>query len=220
MSNNEFSNNRRGICLSDTAGEIRNNTLTGERRRCNRQYEQIPRQIVRERGLRQRQKRDYADGTLTNAGDALLLEQNGLPYLVDSGTIVSASSTLPPKPNTVFKFKDRILQIFGTFLVRGPSLFTSVYDDSDGNDAYGDGASVGRAGLQEIRLESGSSSDITDAELRYFKRPAYTSSPLSLENVVFKNNTLGISANPAETDRKAINVTFSGNTATSTITLP
>ena len=161
------------------------------------------------------------DGTITNAGDILSLERNGLPYLIDSGTIVSASSTLTAGANTTFKFKDRILQIFGSFIVNGPALFTSVYDDSDGNDAYGDGASVGNAGSQEIRLESGSSSDIKDAEFRYFKKAlAYTNSPISLENVTFTNNTLGISAGSAETILKAINVVFSGNAATSTIALP
>ena len=221
VSNNEFSNNRRGICLSDTAGEIRNNTLTGSVADAIVNTNRFRGRLFGNVGSGNGKNAITLDGTLTNAGDALLLEQNGLPYLVDSGTIVSASSTLTAEPNTVFKFKDRILQIFGTFLVRGPSLFTSVYDDSDGNDAYGDGASVGNVSSQEIRLESGSSSDIADAEFRYFRKAlAYTSSPISLENVVFTNNTLGISAGAAETILKAINVTFSGNTATSTITLP
>ena len=221
VSGNTASNNQRGMCLSDTAGEIRGNTITGNSADAIVNTGRFRGRLFDNIGSGNGKNTIALDGTITNAGDILSLERNGLPYLIDSGTIVSASSTLTAGANTTFKFKDRILQIFGSFIVNGPALFTSVYDDSDGNDAYGDGASVGNAGSQEIRLESGSSSDIKDAEFRYFKKAlAYTNSPISLENVTFTNNTLGISAGSAETILKAINVVFSGNAATSTIALP
>lgn len=222
VSDNTFSGNRRGLCLSSTAGDILNNTFTNNINDAITSTHRFAGRLLGNTGSGNGKNGISFIGELTKRGDALTLEKNDLPYLVVDDTNVSASSTLTMSPNTITKFGDRFLRILGSFIVPGPALFTSVYDDSDGNDALNDGPiPAGIGGLQEIRLESGSSSDIKDAEFRYFKYAlSYTNSPISLENVLFYKNAFGIIAGGGTSILKAINVSFVENTATSSIPLP
>jgi hypothetical protein len=153
------------------------------------------------------------------------LQKNDLPYFINTSVNVNASSTLAIDPGVVIKFNNNGLDVYGRLDINGtvgePVILTSSLDDSDGNDAMNDGATTGMIQSNNfVRLNSGSTSEIENAEFRYMNTAlSYTSSPIYLDGVTFSNNKLGVFADTSETILKANNITWDNNTATSTIPL-
>jgi len=154
------------------------------------------------------------------------LHKNALPYYVNSaGTKVHSNSTLAIDSGVVIKFNGKWMDVFGKLDVNGtigePVIFTSASDDSDGNDMLNDGAASGQVAVGNVvYLKSGSTSEIENTEFRFMETAlSYNTSPIYLDGVIFTSNTLGVSADPSETIIKAENVTWTNNTATSTIPL-
>ncbi|MBI2046275.1 MAG: lamin tail domain-containing protein [Parcubacteria group bacterium] len=163
--------------------------------------------------------------TKTNA--TTTLKQNTLPYLIkQSGTVtILASSTLAIDPDVIVKFKDERLLVNGHLSIQStaehPVTFTSVYDDSNGNDASNDGASTGATGIiQSTVLQSGSTSNISGAVFKFMKTAlSYLNSPIILSDVIFSDNTLAVSADTATTNNYSIsvsNITFGNNNVATT----
>jgi hypothetical protein len=102
---------------------------------------------------------------------------NDLPYVIQSGAFTVASGkTLTMNPGTVVKFEGTQAQLVvdGTLNVKGttstnPIYFTSLYDDSVGGDTNNDTTTTSAlAGdWQSIQLDSGSSSTLNYAVVRY-----------------------------------------------------
>jgi parallel beta-helix repeat protein len=162
---------------------------------------------------------------ITKNNGTTTLKQNALPYVIrqGSGFKVLASSTLVIEPNVTIKFKDEKLLVDGNLSIQGtaeqPVTFTSVYDDSDGNDMTNSGASIGATGnIQSTILQSGSTSNISGAVFKFMKTAlSYLNSQITLSDVIFSNNTLAVSADTAAVNNYPIsvsNVTFTNNTAT------
>ncbi len=134
---------------------------------------------------------------------------------------VQASSTLTVSDGVTIKLKNKELNVYGTLNIAGtdtnPVTLTSAYDDTDGNDALNDGVSEGRIeGIQGVYMKAGSTSNINNAIFKFMKTAThYTDSAVSLEDVTYDSNDLGVYASLSETITKAINITFNNNTATS-----
>ncbi|MBI5004639.1 MAG: lamin tail domain-containing protein [Candidatus Lloydbacteria bacterium] len=164
-------------------------------------------------------------GNITKTGVTTTLKQNTLPYLIErsSSATVIASSTLAINPGVTVKFGDDRLFVNGDLSISGtgasPVTLTSIYDDSDGNDASNNGASIGVAGnVQGTILQSGSSSTISGAVFKFMKTAlSYLNSPMVLSNTIFSDNTLAVSADASTISNypiTALNITFNNNTAT------
>jgi len=227
ISGNQFTNNGQGLYFSNSGAQISTNIFTNNSYRAVGHQNVFTGSFSGNTGSGNNTNGISLIGTITQENATTTLDMNSLPYLIiDSDITVSASSTLVVGQGAIFKFKDKHLNVRGRLVVDGangtPVIFTSAYDDSDGNDALNDGPSVGSANrYQGLYMKSGSSSDIDNAEFRYLYRGvSYENpSPIDLENVLFSNNDLGVSAVPGETILKADNITFVDNVATSTIPL-
>lgn len=162
-------------------------------------------------------------GNITKAGVTTTMRQNALPYLIKqwNNPTVVASSTLAIASGVTIKFGDGQLFVNGHLSISAtganPVTFTSVYDDSDGNDASNNGASVGVAGnIQGTLLQPGSTSNISGAIFTFMKTAlSYLNSPIVLSDSVFSNNTLAVSADTATINNYPVtvsNVAFNNNT--------
>lgn len=230
ISSNTFTGNKIGMEFNDSAGDFTDNTFTN-----NTTAAFVWSGTLRAGGSISGNSGSgngglngvkLAGGNLGSSGVSSSFSKNTLfPYLVVSTTEVPAGATLTAGAGSVWKFDRYPLNIYGTLAVQGTAseqvLFTSLYDDADGNDVEGTGSTTPTIlNGSGIYMQSGASSDFLNAIIRYMKIGAsYNSSPISLENVSFERNETGVSANPGETITKAINVSFSNNTATSTIPL-
>ena len=91
----------------------------------------------------------------------------GSPYIVTPSILtVDSGVTLTVDPGVVVKFESgKGMQVSGTLVANGtsgsPITFTSVEDDSDGNDSSSDGASSGSPGDWATLEVSGSGSSAT-----------------------------------------------------------
>jgi hypothetical protein len=103
---------------------------------------------------------------------------NDLPYIMENGSLtVPSGKTLTMNPGTVVKFDGTTsaqLVVDGTLNVKGTTsthmiYFTSIKDDSIGGDTNNDGTSTSPAGgdWADIQLDSGSSSTLNYASIRY-----------------------------------------------------
>ncbi|PIP73998.1 MAG: hypothetical protein COW88_00275 [Candidatus Lloydbacteria bacterium CG22_combo_CG10-13_8_21_14_all_47_15] len=221
ISGSEFSDNTYGIRISGSGGLVSGNTFIGNVT------------AVRADGLPGGFSGNVGSGNITNGinlsdsiatvGATTTLGANGLPYLIKiTDASVPAGSALVVESGATLKFQGRRLIVSGHMQVAGvastPVVFTSAFDDSDGNDATGNGASVGTvSGMQGIVLEPGSSSSISDAEFRFMHTAlSYLDSPITLADVRFVNNRLAVAANAKTLAHTIIvsGVTFEDNVST------
>jgi len=222
---NQFINNKTGICAGDSAAVISSNTFT-ENTTAIKSLGWLGGSIRSNIGSGNGINGVVLQGVVTRQNATTTLMANTLPYVLNVNMVTAVSgSTLVIDPGVVLKFSGRELDIRGRLSVNGvsgnPVIFTSIGDDSDGNDASNDGASAGSVGgTQGVYMRSGATSDINNAEFRYMKiGTSYDNSPIDLENIIYDSNELGVSAASGETILKASNITFIGNVATSTIPL-
>ena len=209
ISSNTFTNNTGGAfsfngnLLAD--GRIQNNTGTN-----NGAYN----------GIR------LPSGDLMSANISSTFSKNTLfPYIINNTLSVPTTATLITEAGSVWKFGNFPLNISGTIDTNGtadnPVLFTSLWDDSDGNDVHSTGSTTPLL-LQNsgIYMQPNSISDFLNSTIRYMHIGlSYDASPISLENILLEHNDTGLSAPSDTTITKAINVTFTSNNATSTIQL-
>jgi hypothetical protein len=101
---------------------------------------------------------------------------NDLPYIISGLVTVSSSKTLTVNPGAIIKLDNNqsSLIVDGTLNVKGTTstkmiYFTSLKDDSIGGDTNNDGTSSSAAGgdWDNIQLDSGSSSTLNYAVVRY-----------------------------------------------------
>ncbi|MBI5005353.1 MAG: lamin tail domain-containing protein, partial [Candidatus Lloydbacteria bacterium] len=162
------------------------------------------------------------DGLLTSAYATTTLQKNGLPYLVTSYTDarVAASSSLVIAPGVTIKFSGRNMIVYGDLSTEGtaedPVIFTSAYDNSDGNDALGRGANSGTVNrMPGVVFQAGSTSNISGAKFKFMNTAlSYLNSPITLSDTVFSDNALAVSADPAAAYNYPIttaNVVFNNN---------
>ncbi len=234
VSNNVFQANYFGLSVNNSTSTITNNTFTGNTTAAFVSEGRIGGTISGNSGSGNGVNGIIIAGVIVNSGMTTTLAKNGLPYIITPGNsfslsdnaTVSAGATLSIDAGVTFKLLARYLDVSGTLLVNGtadlPVSFTAESDDSDGNDAQNNGATVGLINFHGVKLEAGSSSTIQNAVFNYMDTAIkyFNPSPIDLQNVVFENSNLGINAASNETILRATNVTFSGNTATSTIQLP
>jgi len=228
VQDNVFENNIQGLCFSSSDANIKGNVFTGNTYRAFTYAGVSGGSISGNSGTSNAQNGIIIYGLIAGDNSTTTLQKNNMPYLINTSDIeVSASSTLIISPGVVLKFKDRRMNIFGNLRVNGESgnkvLFTSIYDDSDGNDALNDGESLGRInGDQGVYMKDGSSSIISNAEFKFMKKAlVYENSPINLSDVSFSGNDYSIYATGASTTvYRADDVVFVGDTNTSTSTIP
>ena len=153
------------------------------------------------------------NGTITQNGATTTLSANSLPYLLQGTVTVAASSTLAVNPNIVIKgwnnSSTSYLNVYGSLVVSGADFSDIVFGSMYNSSAKGNWGG--------IRFYSGSNSTISGATFEYANTAiAYTNSPISLSNVKFNENNLGVSADSASRTYPitASDVTFTNNTAT------
>jgi len=225
ITNNTFSYNKTGLNFTASNAAIISNTFTNNSYRAADYHGRLGGYFSLNDGSGNKINGISLHEMITAEYATTTLKKNNLPYVFDVyNTTVTASSTLVIEPGVVLKMQNYPLFVRGHLKVAGEDgnivLFTSMYDDSDGNDAGNDGASTGIVGNQVVEFYNGATSDINYAEFRYMKiGTAYTNSPIDLENVTYSNNDLGVFAGAGETILKAENIIFIDNIATSTIPL-
>jgi len=230
ISSNTFSSNYRGMLFYNSSGTFSNNTFTSNIENAFTWAGDLLAggQISGNSGTGNGSANGITlqSGALMSSGISSTFGKNSLfPYLAPSTISVPSSSSLIAQAGSVWKFGQFPFNISGTLTTQGasenPVIFTSLSDDSDGNDAQGNASTTPYIYQNSgIYMQSGAISDFLNTTIRYMKIGAsYNSSPISLENVTFDHNETGVSANSGETITKAINVQFFSNTATSTIPL-
>lgn len=228
IDNNVFENNVQGLCFSSSNADITNNEFTGNTYRTFIYTGILGGSISGNSGSSNVYNGIVLYGIIAQENSTTTLKKNNIPYLIHDGELnVNASSTFAIDPGVVLKFKGWRMNVLGYLDINGesgnPVVFTSLYDDSDGNDAGNDGPSDGRvSGEQGVYLKDGSTSDIEHAEFRFMKKAlSYDNSPISLSNVSFEGNRYGVYATGASsTVIKADSITFVGDTNTATSTIP
>lgn len=227
ITNNTFADNKTGLCFNDSSATIQNNTFTSNTYRAAQYFGRMAGGITGNSGSNNGINGIVIYGYIAQGNSTTTLFTNNIPYVINIDDVkTTASSTLAIDEGTTVKFEDKELQIYGRLVILGtqgsPVLFTSAYDDSDGNDALNDGVSEGRvSGNQGVYMKSDSSSDIDYAEFRYMKTAtSYANpSPIDISDIIYSYNDLGVYAAQGETIIRAYNITFNDNTATSTISL-
>ena len=226
VSGNTFADNTSGLLMENSSGVFESNIFTGNTYRAIEYNGLLGGYFSNNSGSGNAVNGIILYGNITQGGGRATLKANGLPYVFNIGTVTAvASSTLTIEPGTTVKFEEQTLDVFGDLNIGGAGgivLFTSSSDDSDGNDVHGNGATVGNIGWrpQGTRLKPGSTSRIENTEFRFMRTAlTYDNSPIYLDTITFSNNNLGVSAAAGETILRANNITFTNNTATSTIPL-
>ena len=138
---------------------------------------------------------------------------NPLPYLLNGGVTVAASSTLVVNSGVAIKGWTinslSYLNVYGNLVVSGANFSDIVFGSMFSSPAKDDWGG--------LRFYYGSRSAIAGATFEYAGAAiAYTDSPINLSNVKFNENTLGVSADSASRAYpvSASGVTFTNNTAT------
>lgn len=138
------------------------------------------------------------------------LRVNSLPYILNDGILVQATSTLVIEPGVTVKgeggsWSGGRLDIYGTLLVQGSDSNDIIFSSNLATPAKGD--------WRGIKMYAGSRSEIKGATFSYADTAlTYTDSLINLENVSIENNNLGVKAEGSYSVEKAVNVSFSGNT--------
>lgn len=219
ISNNTFSDNSVGLYFSDSSGTFSTNTFTnntngaftwgGNLKGAGRITGNSGTGNGSYNGVR------FPSSNLVYGGVSSVFSKNAstFPYLVLNPSAVPAGATLTAEAGSVWKFDRWPLNVYGTLFAQGTAaenvLFSSIYDNE---------SPVPVLNGTGIYLQNGSVSDFTHATIRYMNTAlSYESAPLSLENVSLEGNALGIYGTASTTITKALNVSFVGNGATSTI---
>ena len=231
VSNSTFDNNQIGVGLFDTLeSSVTDNIFTN--------HEGFPLimngsagfVLFENTGSENDKDGIHVSGYITKLGFNTTLNKNTLPYLVETGINIMNGTSLSIEAGSVFKFKDNnYLDIYGELDIKGtsanPVIFTSVYDDSDGVDVYGDGlmatSSIPKKG--GLNLKSATST-IDYAEFKYLdKATAYyntygVQSPINLSDVVYSYNTWSIFADEQSASvNRNDNVEFIGEQSMSSL---
>ncbi|TSC83826.1 MAG: parallel beta-helix repeat-containing protein [Parcubacteria group bacterium Gr01-1014_17] len=168
-----------------------------------------------------------SSGNLLSAGATSTFSKNtSFPYIIPSTITIPTGAGLIAEAGSVWKTDRYSLEVYGRLEAQGtpsnPVIFTNWADDSDGSDVHGTGSTTPIAlNPSGIYLKPNATSDFLNTTIRYMDIGLnYDSSPISLENVSFIHNSTGLSAAVGAIIVKAINVSFEGNVATSTVQLP
>lgn len=126
------------------------------------------------------------------------------------------NSILSIEPGVALKFNNGGISASGTFNSIGDEinkiLFTSIYDDSDGNDTINDKQVFAVATptsylWRGLIMETNSISQIKNAEIKYATAGiSYIDSPLVLKKVKFEKNNLGMSVDNVSIKNHSVNV--------------
>lgn len=208
ISSNTFTNNTNGALTFSGgltgAGRIQNNTGSG-----NGVWN----------GIR------LPSGNLLSSGATSTFSANtNFPYLLPNTATIPMGAGLIAEAGSVWKTDRFSINVYGRIETQGtlasPVLFTNWYDDSDGSDVHANGSTTPSVlNPSGIYLKPNSTSDFLNTSIRYMDNGLnYDTSPISLENVSFIHNGTGVSASGSSVV-KAINVSFEGNAATSTMPL-
>ncbi|MCF7835499.1 MAG: lamin tail domain-containing protein [Candidatus Marinimicrobia bacterium] len=170
--NNTFESNARGLYLADSVSDVSSNIFTGNGSEAIYSLGKLG-SFSGNNGSDNFLNGINLVGNLTDAGGNYSLLQNSLPYcLTDGASTVVASSTLTVESGVVVK-GDKVMNVNGRLVVSGQDyddiLFTSLYDDSDGNDATNDGvAGVPQAGqFKGIAVSAGGELEARGFTMRY-----------------------------------------------------
>ncbi len=151
----------------------------------------------------------YLYGSVSSAGGTTTLYSNPIPYYLYGNVTVPPGSGLDIKEGTTIKGSfgpaASFLSVYGNLNIDTSTstgvVFTSTYTPLRSGDWMG------------IVFGTGASSHITGATIAGARTGAsYGSTPIYLDNVVFSNNNLGVSASSPSQVVKASNVNFFGNT--------
>ncbi len=223
IENSEFDNNQFGVGMFDTVGsEVRGSVFYN--------HPEVPLvmsgstgfSLENNSGSENKVDAVQVRGSVTREGQNTVLAKNDLPYWVKNNIYVAEGSLLTINPGTVFKFDNSSVNT-GSFVINGELnmvgesgseiIMTSVEDDSDGTDIYGDGAKD----VDDIKkmgrlIFNSATSTIENANFRFMDRSlSYTKgSPISLRNIDIGNSLWSIYSDDPDTPVSLVeNVTFS-----------
>jgi hypothetical protein len=205
---NNFSNNYRGIFLSDSGANISSNQFASNTDVAIYSSGSLA-GISGNSGSGNGIDGIVISGNLTRQNETATLKPNSLAYVLDNSTpsAVIANSTLAVEPGIIVKGSGGIwgsrLYIDGNLVFQGSNpgdvVFTSLFDDY-GGDTNNDATSTSphNGDWQGIIANPGSITDIKGATFAYAdKAISYYNSPIKLENVRFENNNLAVYVDPA-----------------------
>ncbi len=213
--NNTFDNNGYGAYFSNSSATVDSNLFRNNKNEA--VYSSGSNTFSNNTGENNGTNAILLEGNLSKEGSVNLMSANALPYVITGNVDVVADSTLQIGNGAVVKFKDKRFDVEGRLEADG-ALFTVVADDSDGTDIENNGPAetILPGHFSGLRMNSGATSEIKNSEIRYMKcGVSYENSPISLENVIFRNNAMAICFDADSATTTITNLIFDGNTATS-----
>jgi hypothetical protein len=171
IKNNEFSQNQIGLYLSDAPAAVDANTFSNNTQKAISSYGVVGK-FTNNSALQNGLNGIVLDGDLAAANSTSTLKADNIPYVIFGATLaVPANSGLAIESGAIIKGLSKGLQINGRLTLNGENsediIFTSLSDDTIGNDTDNGVNSPAPGDWPGINLSSGASLEGRGFTVRY-----------------------------------------------------